>query len=185
LKAALRKLEDLYPQARFPPITTAVAAASPSASADATPASRLASRRYVRPTGSIPMSTGAVSYAYMKGLVAGREMEIGMAFTADEDKTDLSGWLYNSTAEKPADLGYWVGYRIVKSYYRHADDKRQALRDIFGMTKPKEFLARSGWRPGIVLDWLVRQRKPGTADEALNVVRQGDRASVFSYSSRH
>jgi len=51
-------------------------------------------------------------------------------FLADQDKTDLSDWLNNSTYEKPADLGYWVGYRIMKAYYQHATDKRQALRDI-------------------------------------------------------
>jgi uncharacterized protein YjaZ len=68
------------------------------------------------------------------------------------DKTDLSQWLYNSAPERPGDLGYWVGYRIVKSYYQRADDKRQALRDIFEMTDPKAFLARSGWRPGMALD---------------------------------
>ncbi len=98
------------------------------------------------------LTTGSVSYAYLRGLTAGREKEIETAFAADADKTDLSNWLYNSTPEKPADLGYWVGYRIVKSYYQHADDKRQALRDIFEMTDPKEFLAKSGWRPGVALD---------------------------------
>lgn len=98
------------------------------------------------------LTTGSVSYSYMSGLTAGREREIETAFAADADKTDLSDWLYNSTPEKPADLGYWVGYRIVKSYYRQADDKHQALRDIFEMTNPKEFLAKSGWRPGVALD---------------------------------
>ncbi|KQW43861.1 hypothetical protein ASD88_17080 [Pelomonas sp. Root662] len=98
------------------------------------------------------LTTGSVAYAYLSKLTAGREMEIETAFAADVDKTDLSDWLYNSTPEKPADLGYWVGYRIVKSYYQHADDKRQALRDVFEMTNPKEFLARSGWRPGVALD---------------------------------
>jgi hypothetical protein len=98
------------------------------------------------------LTTGSISFAYMSGLVAGRETEIETAFAADIDKTDLSDWLYNSTPEKPADLGYWVGYRIVKSYYQHADDKRQAIRDIFEMTNPNEFLAKSGWRPGVALD---------------------------------
>lgn len=98
------------------------------------------------------LTTGSVAYAYMAGLVAGREKEIETAFSADIDKTDLSAWLYNSTPEQPADLGYWVGYRIVKSYYQRAGDKRQALRDILGMTDPREFLARSGWRPGMPLE---------------------------------
>jgi hypothetical protein len=41
----------------------------------------------------------------------------------------------------------WVGYRIVKSYYQHAPDKHQALREIFEMKDPNAFLAKSGWRP--------------------------------------
>ena len=87
----------------------------------------------------------------LRAATLGHEKEIESAFVADEDNTDLSKWLDNSTLEKPGDLGYWVGYRIVKSYYRHAADKRQALRDIIEITVPKAFLAKSGWYPGIVL----------------------------------
>lgn len=95
--------------------------------------------------------SGEISAADLFTLTKGREKQIETAFTLDEDKTDLSQWLYNSTMEKPGDLGYWVGYRIVKSYYQHARDKRQALRDIYGMSDPKAFLAQSGWYPGIRL----------------------------------
>ncbi|RNF86240.1 DUF2268 domain-containing putative Zn-dependent protease [Montanilutibacter psychrotolerans] len=98
------------------------------------------------------LTTGSIAYSYMPRLTAGRESEIETAFVADIDKTDLSNWLYNSKPDAPADLGYWVGYRIVKAYYHHADDKRQALRDIFDMKDPKVFLAKSGWKPGIALD---------------------------------
>jgi hypothetical protein len=86
-----------------------------------------------------------------RATTAGHEKEIETAFVADEDNTDLSKWLDNSTLDKPGDLGYWVGYRIVKSYYQHATDKRRALRDIIEISDPKLFLAKSGWYPGIVL----------------------------------
>jgi hypothetical protein len=91
------------------------------------------------------------SYQFAGSSMKGREKEIESAFVPDEDKTDLSKWLYNGTREKPGDLGYWVGYRIVKSYYQHADDKQQAFREILEMTDPKAFLAKSGWYPGIPL----------------------------------
>jgi hypothetical protein len=39
----------------------------------------------------------------------------------------------------------------VKSFYQQATDKHRAIRDIFEMTDPKAFLAKSGWRPGIEL----------------------------------
>jgi hypothetical protein len=87
----------------------------------------------------------------LRAATLGHEKEIESAFVADQDSTDLSNWLDNSSLDKPGDLGYWVGYRIVKSYYQHAPDKRQALRKIIELTDPKLFLARSGWYPGIEL----------------------------------
>jgi hypothetical protein len=198
LALVLRKLGDLYPEARFPPITIAVGRGKPVGVGGRDTGVQigleaLCATDWINPdvedrfVGVIAheyahvqqavafseienatvlsasleegaaefvaeLTTGSVSYSYMGGLIAGREKEIETAFAADADKTDLSDWLYNSTPEKPADLGYWVGYRIVKSYYQHADDKRQALRDVFEMTNPKEFLAKSGWRPGVALD---------------------------------
>jgi hypothetical protein len=97
------------------------------------------------------MISGEVAYSEFGASTKGREKEIETAFVADEDKTDFSQWLGNSTREKPGDLGYWVGYRIVKSYYQHASDKRQAIREILEMPDPKAFLAKSGWHPGIEL----------------------------------
>jgi len=97
--------------------------------------------------------SGGVADAKAVAWSKGREKEIETAFLPDEDKTDLSRWVYNGkgTPEWLGDLGYWVGYRIVKSYYQHATDKRQAIRDILEVTDPKAFLARSGWYAGIEL----------------------------------
>jgi len=93
--------------------------------------------------------SGGVGNAQHWAWTRGHEGEIERAFVRDEDKTDLSRWFYNGPgdAAHPGDLGYWVGYRIVKAYYRHAADKHQALVDIFNLTDPKAFLARSGWKP--------------------------------------
>ena len=95
---------------------------------------------------------GAPAYTYLEPQTRGRELEIETAFLADIDKTDLKDWVYNSTPEKPGDLGYWAGYRIAKAYYRRAPDKKAALRAILQMTDAKTFLAESGWRPGMNLD---------------------------------
>jgi hypothetical protein len=198
LEVSIRKLRNLYPETRLPPITVAVGRGKPvgiggretgvqigaealcatdwinpdiedrfvrvimheyahvqqavafSESADATVLS--ASLEEGAAEFLTELTTGAVSYSYMGGLVAGREKEIETAFAADANMSKLSDWLYNSTPEMPADLGYWVGYRIVKSYYRNAADKREAIRDILEMRNPGEFLAKSGWRPGTPLD---------------------------------
>jgi hypothetical protein len=93
--------------------------------------------------------SGDVGYTQFKTATRGHETEIETAFVADEDKTDLSQWLYNGTLEKPGDLGYWVGYRIVRSYYQRNPDKKRAVREILGMTDPHALLARSGWYPGM------------------------------------
>lgn len=95
------------------------------------------------------MTSGGLSYGYFPAMTHGREKEIETAFVADEDSTDLSKWLYNGTLDKPNDLGYWVGSRIVKAYYDHAADKRVAIRDIIEMKDAHAFLARSGWKPGM------------------------------------
>ena len=197
LVVALRKLRDLYPGMRLPPITIAIGRGKPvgvggrdtgvQIGAEALCATdwmnpdiedrfvRVIMHEYAHVQQAVAFSeiegatvlaasleegaaeflteltTGAISYAYLDGLVAGREREIETAFAADAHKTDLSDWLYNSTPQKPADLGYWVGYRIVQSYYHHADDKHAAIRDILEMTDPEEFRARSGWQPGVEL----------------------------------
>jgi hypothetical protein len=94
---------------------------------------------------------GSVAYSHLEAAAAGRELEIETAFAADMASTDLSNWLYNTTAETRGDLGYWVGYRIVRAYYERAADKRQAIRDIVQLTDAEAFLAASGWRPGLQL----------------------------------
>jgi hypothetical protein len=93
--------------------------------------------------------SGDVGYYQHKFWTKGHEAQIEAAFVEDEDKTDVSQWLNNGpgTAEHPDDLGYWVGYRIVKSYYQRAADKRKALREIFEARDPKAFVAKSGWQP--------------------------------------
>ena len=94
---------------------------------------------------------GSVSNIAQAAMVKGREREIETAFLADVDKTDVSAWLYNGTREKSGDLGYWVGYRILKTYYQRAANKPQALREILEMKDPKALLEKSGWSPGIAL----------------------------------
>lgn len=97
------------------------------------------------------LTAGGVSYAYLSAMTKGREKEIEAAFVQDLDRRDVSKWLYNSTADRPNDLGYWVGYRIVKAYYQRTADKPAAVRDILQMHDPQAFLAKSGWSPGMSL----------------------------------
>ena len=58
---------------------------------------------------------------------------------------NIGNWLYNysTVKEKPADLGYYVGYKIAQEYYKNASDKNQAIVDIIEMTDPIKFLELS------------------------------------------
>jgi uncharacterized protein YjaZ len=98
------------------------------------------------------LTSGQASESHLQRWTKGRQREIGEAFLSDVDRTDLKPWLYNGvgTPEKPGDLGHWVGYSIAKSYYTHARDKRAAMKTLLELKDPKQILAQSGWRPGIV-----------------------------------
>lgn len=105
------------------------------------------------PTSYLPPVTiaGDVAYSHLPELVRGREQEIETAFLEAHDQRDLSAWVYNTFEAEIGDLGYWVGYRIAKAYYQTATAKDRALREILEMTDAREFLAESGWRPGLEL----------------------------------
>lgn len=99
--------------------------------------------------------SGSISYGHLATWARGREKETGTAFLADRnEKAQGSAWLYNGkgTPDRPGDLGYWVGYRIAKAYYRHATDKQAAIREIIEVQDADAFLEKSGWTPGIELD---------------------------------
>jgi hypothetical protein len=96
--------------------------------------------------------SGGLANMMVHASAEGRELEIETRFAADLHSTDLSAWFDNTTAEDIGQPGYWVGYRIVKSYYQNAPDKHAAIREMINMTDAHAFLARSGWRPGVVLD---------------------------------
>ena len=60
---------------------------------------------------------------------------------------DTSNWLYqgDKAKDKPADLGYYVGYKIAESYYNRAADKKQAIKDILDIKDFNGFLKASGY----------------------------------------
>ncbi|NIG55446.1 hypothetical protein [Chitinophaga sp. Cy-1792] len=62
------------------------------------------------------------------------EQELKEAFKKEMFGEELSNWLYNgSTSATMGDLGYFMGYTICKSYYRHAQNKQQAVSDIIDL----------------------------------------------------
>jgi hypothetical protein len=75
------------------------------------------------------------------------EQQIWARFRQEMTNGEPGDWMFvrPSAPEQPGNLGYWVGYRIAKAYYDRAADKRQAIRDILGVTDYRAFLAASGY----------------------------------------
>jgi uncharacterized protein YjaZ len=58
----------------------------------------------------------------------------------------LSPWLYQSKDKnRPQDLGYWMGYQIVKAFYGNMEDKEKAVFEILNIKNFPEFLFKSGY----------------------------------------
>jgi hypothetical protein len=65
--------------------------------------------------------------------------------------TDLSRWLYqgNQSVDRPADLGYYVGYKICEAFYQRASDKPAAVAHILRAMDADAFLRESGYAAGV------------------------------------
>jgi hypothetical protein len=68
-------------------------------------------------------------------------------FLGRKDDSDFSGWLYQGKTinGRPADLGNWIGYKIVESYYHSIPDKAKAIDDILKINNFDNFLLLSGY----------------------------------------
>ena len=77
------------------------------------------------------------------------EAELKDRFKLEMFTRSFSSWLYNgSNAHTVADLGYFLGYAICKSYYNHSPDKKNAIKEIIELNysdsmKVETFLKRS------------------------------------------
>ena len=64
------------------------------------------------------------------------EADLWESFSNEMLQTDISNWLYNggsATGARPADLGYYVGYKICEAYYEKKADKKAAIEDILAI----------------------------------------------------
>jgi hypothetical protein len=93
------------------------------------------------------LMSGSVGEVHLQKWLAGCDTHIAADFLKDVDNLDTSQWLSNGpgSAQRPGDVGYWVGYRIAKAYYARAKNKRQAFEDLIRLNDSKAILAASGW----------------------------------------
>lgn len=73
------------------------------------------------------------------------EKELWQLLKSEMCAEESINWLYNGgdVKDKPADLGYYMGYKIAESYYNNASDKIKAISEIIEMNDPLRFLIDS------------------------------------------
>lgn len=96
--------------------------------------------------------TGKNFNAHLRTYGLANETALWNEFKLAMNGTDISRWLYNGGAAtlpdgRPADLGYFIGYRIAEAYWLRTTDKVSAFRSILRFTDPTAFLAASGYAP--------------------------------------
>jgi hypothetical protein len=91
--------------------------------------------------------TGTTNYSAVNDYGDKHEKDLWNEFKASLCHPTGENWLYNGNRvkDKPADLGYYIGYKITQAYYNNAKDKHQAIIDILEMDNPILFLEKSGY----------------------------------------
>ena len=75
------------------------------------------------------------------------ESELWTQFSQEMHGTDISHWMYEGKVVngRPADLAYFVGYRVAQAYYDKVSDKKIAIAVILNFENPDKFLKASGY----------------------------------------
>ncbi|HEY3738641.1 MAG TPA: DUF2268 domain-containing putative Zn-dependent protease [Bryobacteraceae bacterium] len=78
------------------------------------------------------------------------EQDLWREFQKDMSGTESSHWLYQGdrSKDRPADLGYYMGFKICEAFYERSDDKRAAVHRIVNITSGADFLKESGYNGG-------------------------------------
>ena len=91
--------------------------------------------------------SGRIANERLHTWAKGKEKRIWASFETEMYLRRERNWIANSnqeTADKPADLGYWVGYQICKAYYDSSPDKKKAIYEMLNIKNYKEFYDKSG-----------------------------------------
>jgi hypothetical protein len=79
---------------------------------------------------------------------AAHEAQVRERFLKEMSGKDISQWIGNNgraSAEWPADLGYFIGYRIADEYVKRSADRMQAIRELLRVENARQILEKSGY----------------------------------------
>lgn len=93
------------------------------------------------------MISGGNINAHLHAYGNPREKELWNEFKQAMSGKDFSKWLYNgsNSKDRPADLGYYIGYKIAEAYYQKASDKKLAIKGILEIKNFEQFLKESDY----------------------------------------
>ena len=101
--------------------------------------------------------TGTSINAHVKEWAEPRREELFQRLARDMalKPSDSSKWLYNygSAGDEPADLGYWIGAEICRSYYERSADKAKAIHDVVTLGNIEEMVRKGQYA------WLLEPPK--------------------------
>lgn len=88
-----------------------------------------------------PMNVSVYNYAEKN------KEKLYKEFVSRLKQNDNNDWLYGTTKkdDRPNDLGYWIGYKIIEAYFNKQTDKHKAINDILNIQNPLLFLKESGF----------------------------------------
>ena len=76
------------------------------------------------------------------------EEEIWEEFKLEMHNSSYGDWLYSGSPKangRPADLGYYVGYKVLEHFYENATDKKAAIKEYLETSDFTAFLEKSGY----------------------------------------
>lgn len=92
------------------------------------------------------LMTGATASKLLHQYGEQHERELWLKFKDDLYSRDVYKWFYYAATEsRPADLGYYIGFKITEAYYLSARDKKKAIKEILNISDFSSFLKKSGY----------------------------------------
>jgi hypothetical protein len=75
------------------------------------------------------------------------EAALKQAFAEDMPRNDRKRWFGTASmdGDRPADLGYFMGFRIAQAYYQRSADKKAAVKTLLTYRDPEQILLESGY----------------------------------------
>mgnify|MGYP003610406740 FL=1 len=82
-------------------------------------------------------------------------------FVSRLKESDYQDWLYGTSGKdnRPNDLGYWIGYKVIEAYFNKQEDKHKAINDIINIKEPLLFLKQSGFLDSYIKEYQKSKKQ--------------------------